>query len=75
MVMAMREALQPPVTFTPGLVHPTTGNTITSYKKLMNEPETVEVWQMAFGKDLGGMAQGDEKNRTERHQFSVCDDT
>ncbi len=35
--------------------------TISSYKKLMNNPATTEVWQMAFGKDFGGMAQGDNK--------------
>ena len=27
----------------------------------MNDPETAEVWQAAFGKDFGGMAQGDYK--------------
>ena len=27
----------------------------------MNDPETAETWQTAFGKDLGGMAQGDNK--------------
>ena len=27
----------------------------------MNDPETAEVWQTAFGKDFGGMAQGDDK--------------
>jgi hypothetical protein len=43
------------------MVHPTTGETITSYKRLMNNPETAEVWQTAFGKDFGGMAQGNDK--------------
>jgi hypothetical protein len=43
------------------MVHLTMGKTITSYKKLMNDPEMAEVWQMAFGKDFGGMAQGDKK--------------
>jgi hypothetical protein len=37
------------------------GKTITSYKQLMHDPETAEVWQMAFGKDIGRMAQGDKK--------------
>jgi hypothetical protein len=41
--------------------HPTTGETISSYKRLMNDPETAEVWQTAFGKDFGGMAQGGNK--------------
>ncbi len=27
----------------------------------MHDPATVEVWQTAFGKDFGGMAQGDIK--------------
>ena len=39
----------------------TTGETISSYKKLMNDPATAEVWQTAFGKDFGGMAQGCDK--------------
>ena len=43
------------------MVHPTTGKTITSYKCLMHNPATAEVWQTAFGKDFGGMAQGDDK--------------
>ena len=43
------------------MVHPTTGETISSYKKLMNDPITAEIWKMAFGKDFGCMAQGDKK--------------
>ncbi len=27
----------------------------------MNDPETAEVWQTAFGNNFGGMAQGDDK--------------
>ena len=41
------------------MIHPTTGEMITSYKKLMHDPATMEIWQTAFGKDCGGMAQGD----------------
>jgi hypothetical protein len=41
--------------------NPTTGEMITSYKRLMNDPKTAEIWKMAFGKDFGGMAQGDNK--------------
>ncbi len=37
------------------------GKTISRYKKLMNNPATAEVSQTAFGKDFGGMAQGDNK--------------
>ena len=79
--ITMREALTPPMVFTPRkfvpvayednvqnfahfvspMIHPTTGETISSYKRLMNDPETAEVLQTAFGKDFGGMAQGDDK--------------
>ena len=43
------------------MVHPFTGETISSYKKLMNGPATSEVWQTASGKDFRGMAQDDNK--------------
>jgi hypothetical protein len=43
------------------MAHPTTGETISSYNRLMNDPETAEVWQTAFGKNFSGMAQGDNK--------------
>ncbi len=43
------------------MIHPTTGKTITSYKRLMNGPKTAKIWQTTFGKDFGGMAQGDDK--------------
>ncbi len=43
------------------MVHPVTGETISSYKKMMNDPTTAKVWQTAFGKDFGGMAQGNNK--------------
>ncbi len=38
-----------------------TGETIPSYRKLMIDPATAEIWQTAFGKDFGGMTQGDNK--------------
>jgi hypothetical protein len=41
--------------------HPVTGEPISSYKKMMHDPATSEIWQTAFGKDFGGMAQGDQK--------------
>ncbi len=47
--------------FASPMVHPITGETISSYKKLMNDPATAEIWQTAFKKDFGGMAQGDNK--------------
>ena len=43
------------------MVHPVTGETISSYKKLKNNPVTVETWMTAFGKKIGGMAQGNNK--------------
>ena len=47
--------------FASPMVHPVTGETISSYKKLMHDPATAEIWQTAFGKDFGGMTQGDDK--------------
>jgi hypothetical protein len=43
------------------MVYPVTGETTSSHKKLMHNPVTAEIWQTAFGKDFGGMAQGDNK--------------
>ena len=43
------------------MVYPVTGKTISSYKQLMNNLATAEVWQTAFGKDFGDMAQGNNK--------------
>ena len=43
------------------MIHPTTDEIISSYKRLMNDPATVEVWQTAYGKDFDGMLQGDLK--------------
>ncbi len=56
------------------MVHPATGETISSYNKLMNDPATAEVWQTAFGKDFGGMAQGNNKTGQKRHGHYVCHD-
>eukprot|EP00978_Attheya_sp_CCMP212_P042176 scaffold252677_cov57-Attheya_sp.AAC.2 len=43
------------------VIHPTSGDIITSYKKLARDPELKEVWQTSFGKEWGGLAQGDNK--------------
>jgi hypothetical protein len=43
------------------MVHHITGKTISSYKKLMNNPATAEICQTAFGKDFRSMSQGDNK--------------
>jgi hypothetical protein len=47
--------------FASPMVHPLTGETISSYKKPMSDPATAEIWKTAFRKDFGGMAQGDNK--------------
>jgi hypothetical protein len=47
--------------FTLPMVYPVTDENISSYKKLMNDPAMAEIWQTAFGKDFGGMEQGDNK--------------
>ncbi len=47
--------------FASPMVHPITGITISSYKKLMNDSVTAKVWQTAFDKEFRGMAQGDNK--------------
>ena len=41
-----------------GVVHPTTGETITKYAKLAADPATREIWQEARRKELGRLAQG-----------------
>jgi hypothetical protein len=46
------------------MIHPVTGKHITSYRKLMQDPATAEVWMTAFGKDFDGMCQGDDKTNT-----------
>ncbi len=57
--------------FASPMVHPTMGITITSYKQLMNNSETAKVWQTVFGKDFGGMAQGNNKTG-KKGTNSVC---
>ena len=43
------------------LLHPTTGKIISKYKEPANNSETSEVWRTVFGKEFGGLAQGDNK--------------
>jgi hypothetical protein len=43
------------------MVHPITCKTISNHKRLMKDSTTAETWQMVFGKDFGGMAQGNQK--------------
>ena len=47
-----------------GVVHPTTGVTITKYRTLATDPATRDIWTTAFGKELGSLAQGDNKTGT-----------
>ncbi len=41
-----------------GVVHTITKETITNYKKLINNPVTREIWLEAMAKELGCLAQG-----------------
>jgi hypothetical protein len=43
------------------VIHPTSGEIITSYKKLSKDQELKDVWETAFGKEWGGLAQGDRR--------------
>ena len=42
------------------VIHPTTGDIMTSYKRLTNDPKFREVWETGFGKEWGELAQGDK---------------
>ncbi len=55
--------------FASPMVHPITGKTISSYKKLMNDPATAKVWQTAYGKDLGGWHKGIQKQDNTNAMF------
>ena len=46
------------------VVHPVMGETITSFKKLADDPITRSTWTTGYGKEFGHMAQGDEKTGT-----------
>lgn len=63
---APRRFAQPPPMpdpehFAMPVVHPVTGETIDKYDKLARDPLLQETWTTAFGKELGGLAQGDNK--------------
>jgi len=47
-----------------GVVHPTTGVTITKHKTLATGPAAIHIWTKAFEKELGSLAQGDNKIET-----------
>ena len=46
------------------VVHPETGETITSYRKLAKDAVTKETWTTGFGKEFVNLAQGDDKTGT-----------
>lgn len=46
--------------FAAPVVHPVTGETITSYKKLMNDSVLGETWRRGLGKEFGNLCQGDD---------------
>ena len=46
------------------VIHPTTGEIISSYKRLVTGPEFRDVWETGFGKEWGGLAQGDKRMGT-----------
>ena len=41
------------------VIHPVTGEHITNYMKLKKDLATTKVWSRGFGKEFGGLAQGD----------------
>ena len=47
-----------PEHFANGVVHPVTKETITKYKKLIDDPLLRDTWQEAMCKELGRLAQG-----------------
>ncbi len=57
------------------MVHPVTGETISSYKKMMQDPATAEVWQTAFGKENEKHGSRGQQNRSEGNKRNVRDDT
>ena len=48
------------------VVHPDTGETITSYKKLINDLRMSKTWMTGFGKEFGNLAKGDNEIGTPR---------
>ena len=53
-----------PYNFCAPVTHPITGETITTYKKLIADPLTATTWARAFGKEFGNLAQGDAETNT-----------
>ena len=62
--MNLRPPLSPPINYkhyAMPMIHPMTRELISSYKHLMNNHDTVEIWMTAFGEDFGRMSQGNNK--------------
>jgi len=56
-----------PLTLQPrcfAVIHPATGESITKYKCLQNDPLLKDTWARAFGKEFGNLAQGDTATNT-----------
>ena len=47
------------------VIHPVTGECISSYKKLARDPLLRDTWTTALGKEFGNLAQGDAKTGEE----------
>ncbi len=52
------------------MVHPTTGETISSYKRLMHDPATAKTWQTTEG--LWKHGTRGQQNRSKGDQFNIC---
>ncbi len=65
--------------FAAPVVHPVTGETITSYKKLAHDDVLGDTWRRGFGKEFGNLCQGDdltgEKGTNALHVMSHADIT
>ena len=62
--------------FCAAVVHPKTGETMTQYKRLTGDvnPELRETWQTGSGKELGHLAQGDNKAKTKGKKLHLCNE-
>ena len=57
-----------------GVVHPTTGKTITKYKRLIQDPLLRDIWLEAMCRELGRLAQGyNNITGTNTIHFMDCD--
>ena len=40
------------------VIHPITGETITTYQKFIKDPHTKDIWSLVFGREFGHLARG-----------------